>query len=123
MKPFDLEKAKAGHPVCTRDGRDVRIICFDRLSACSIVALIKTYDKEEHGVYYNSGKYYFDTESRFDLFMKSTKKTYWLNLFECYEYGSLRVSGKHFTKEEAIIKSEPSFGEKYLGSFSFEFDE
>lgn len=30
MKPFDLELAKAGHPVQTRDGRPVRIICYDR---------------------------------------------------------------------------------------------
>ena len=29
MKPFDLEKAKAGSPVCTRSGEKVRIICFD----------------------------------------------------------------------------------------------
>ena len=30
MKPFDLEAAKAGKPVCTRDGRKARINCFDR---------------------------------------------------------------------------------------------
>lgn len=30
FKPFDLEAAKAGKPVCTRDGRKVRIISFDR---------------------------------------------------------------------------------------------
>lgn len=29
LKPFDLEAAKAGKPVCTRDGRKARIICFD----------------------------------------------------------------------------------------------
>ena len=26
MKPFDLELAKQGYPVCTRDGREVRIV-------------------------------------------------------------------------------------------------
>lgn len=30
MKPFDLEAAKNGAPVCTRDGRKARIVCFDR---------------------------------------------------------------------------------------------
>lgn len=30
MKNFDLEKAKAGYPVRTRDGHETRIICFDR---------------------------------------------------------------------------------------------
>ena len=29
LKEFDLEAAKAGKPVCTRDGRKARIICFD----------------------------------------------------------------------------------------------
>ena len=29
MKPFDLEEAKAGKPVCTRDGRKVEIISFE----------------------------------------------------------------------------------------------
>ena len=29
LKPFDLEAAKAGKPVCMRDGRKARIICFD----------------------------------------------------------------------------------------------
>lgn len=30
LKEFDLEAAKAGKPVCTKDGRKARIICFDR---------------------------------------------------------------------------------------------
>lgn len=29
MKPFNLEEAKAGKPVCTRDGRRVEIISFE----------------------------------------------------------------------------------------------
>ena len=30
LKPFNLKAAKEGKPVCTRDGRKARIICFDR---------------------------------------------------------------------------------------------
>lgn len=29
MKPFDLEKAKAGAPVCTRNGYKAEILRFD----------------------------------------------------------------------------------------------
>lgn len=29
MKPFNLERAKAGDPVCTADGRPVEILKFD----------------------------------------------------------------------------------------------
>lgn len=40
LKPFDLEAAKQGKPVCTRDGRKARIICFDAKGNNPIVALI-----------------------------------------------------------------------------------
>ena len=41
MKPFNLELAKQGHPVVTRKGQPVRIICFDRKGVQPIVALIE----------------------------------------------------------------------------------
>lgn len=46
LKPFDLEAAKAGKPVCTRDGRKARIICFDAKCNKPIVALIYDCNKE-----------------------------------------------------------------------------
>ena len=50
MKPFDLEKAKAGARVCTRYGRDARIICFDRKSELDapIIALALNPDNTEN---------------------------------------------------------------------------
>ena len=80
MKPFNLEEAKAGKPVCTRDGRDVRIVCFDRLVDCSktgnsnIVFLVKERDFEKICVSYCSGNLVSFTENPLDLFMKSEKK-------------------------------------------------
>ena len=40
-KEFDLEAAKSGKPVCTRDGRKARIICFDKKGCTPIVGLIQ----------------------------------------------------------------------------------
>lgn len=40
LRPFDLEAAKAGKPVCTRDGRKVRIICFDRTTYDNYTTII-----------------------------------------------------------------------------------
>lgn len=45
LRPFDLEAAKAGAPVITRDGRPARIVCWDGESALagkqfSLVALL-----------------------------------------------------------------------------------
>ena len=58
MKPFDLEAAKAGKPVCTRDGRKARIISFDRKFlfkgvSYPIIALVEDTAKEETIYGYN----------------------------------------------------------------------
>lgn len=47
LKPFSLVDAKAGKPVCTRDGRRARIICFDYCGTSEyfpIIALVKYHD-------------------------------------------------------------------------------
>ena len=41
LKPFDLEAAKLGASVCTRNGNTVRLICFDKLGTFPLVGLIK----------------------------------------------------------------------------------
>lgn len=40
LTPFDIDKAKAGEPVITREGRPVKILCFDRKHNTPIVGLI-----------------------------------------------------------------------------------
>ena len=81
MKPFNLEEAKAGKPVCTRDGKDVRIICWDwkNPSSISIIALVKEEkDGESIQKYTKDGRYYADgSECDADLFMKPQKHEGW----------------------------------------------
>lgn len=74
LKKFDLEAAKAGKPVCTRDGRKARIICFDakRKDGENIIALIpsRRYPGFEYLVTYtNNGNYRGEHENGFDLMM------------------------------------------------------
>lgn len=83
MKPFDLEAAKAGKPVCTRDGRKARIICFDakRKDGKNIMALIpsKEYPEFEDLVAYpNNGNYHGGHENDGDLMMLPQKKEGWI---------------------------------------------
>lgn len=83
MKPFNLELAKAGHPVCTRDGHKVRIICFDRKdSNCPIIALLSDGSKETVSSYTTTGYYSKGQESQLDLMMVSEKKEGWINIYE-----------------------------------------
>ena len=83
MKPFDIEKAKAGAKVATRDGLPVRILCFDLAGKQPIGAAIKREDLdgkvgEVLNTYGGDGRYYTGTtqnkDSCLDLFMAPKKK-------------------------------------------------
>lgn len=66
LKPFDLEAAKAGKPVCTRDGRKARILCFDRFCCdeiSTIVACVLSKDgKDENVIIYSSDGFMVDKQ-------------------------------------------------------------
>lgn len=83
MKPFDIELAKAGAPVVTRDGRKARIICFDRktvLRPCEpLGALISISEGEERFACYKLDGVYRDLPgSDNDLFMAPKKEKRWV---------------------------------------------
>lgn len=103
MRPFNLEEAKAGKPVCTRDGRDGRIICFDRrANIYPIVALMDSVDKNSEIllVYTNKGFCYPDRITDNDLVMKPEKKEGWVNVYEHPDHESF-VGTKIFENEES----------------------
>lgn len=72
MKPFDLEEAKAGKPVCTRDGRKVEIISFEYpIKGYPILAKVFFgKDDYEKFTFTESGTFFVaDKESEADLMM------------------------------------------------------
>lgn len=111
LKPFDLEAAKAGKPVCTRDGRKARIICFDYkgdYNAYPILALISTINSrgvpsEIIAKYTEDGRYvkYNNVEYNEDLMMLPQKKEGWVNVYN--SLGVITFSHNPYdTKEEAM---------------------
>lgn len=68
---FDIEKAKKGAKLVTRNGEPVRIICLDRHRSCyPIVALIGGKEEERIEIYTSEGKHRADGEySCNDLFI------------------------------------------------------
>ena len=82
LKPFDIQKAREGKPVCTRDGRKARIICFDRRLfyknvSYPILALVECSDGEDDVCGYNEkGKVLIEdgAEYKDDLMMLPEKK-------------------------------------------------
>ena len=104
LKSFDIEAAKAGKPVCTRDGRKARTICFDRIDAKPILALVRLTDGKGEDVfdYFVSGKRLANAlESDLDLMMLPEKKEGWVNIDKGGS-GKITISSPYSTKEEAI---------------------
>lgn len=81
LKPFDLEAAKAGKPVCTRDGRPARIICFDRTGKFPVVALVEAKDRDDIYSYLNCGKDNESVEKEYDLMMLPEKEEGFINIY------------------------------------------
>ena len=99
LREFDLEAAKSGKAVCTRDGRKARIICFDVKSEMPIVALVESCNNVEVPIaYYNDGCIYSDEYNDDDLMMLPEKKEGWVNLYRDKE--SKRVYSGEFIFSE-----------------------
>ena len=83
LKPFNLEAAKAGKPICTRDGRKARIICFDmNIESYPILALINNGLFETAVNYNKEGKSVYCVENlKNDLMMLPEKKEGYVNLY------------------------------------------
>lgn len=114
MKPFNLEAAKAGKPVCTRDGRKARIICWDRIDStgCNlpIVALVQCEETEVLQLYHDDGK--CDVKADLDLMMLPEKKEGWVNVYKDSVYD---------TKDEALIGRSESRG--YIDTIKISWEE
>ena len=104
LKPFNLEKAKDGKPVCTRDGRKARIICFDFKSKQPIVAAISQNDGTERLAQYSEDGKYLGVGgdiNHLDLKMFPQKREGWVNVYN--SLGIITFShNPYYTKEEAL---------------------
>lgn len=118
LKEFDLEAAKAGKLVCTKDGRKARIICFDAENDKPIVALIYDCNRETVFQYLKNGRYFVDEISDYDLMMLPQKKEGWINLCK-NNHGDTLAVGVFPNREEAVSNCPPS----YLGTIKIEWEE
>lgn len=123
MKPFNLEAAKAGKPVCTRDGRKARIICFDAKCNKPIVALIYDCNKETVLQYLENGRFFVDQIDKYDLMMLPQKKEGWVNVYKSYNVGKKIpcMASIYPTKEEA--KKSSVVGFDYVDTVKIEWEE
>jgi hypothetical protein len=116
MKEFDLEKAKVGHPVCTRDGKEARILCFDRIGHHPIVALVKEAGDETIFSYNKKGRFSNDGRGCMcDLFMKAVKREAWINLYKDKESAWSVAFFSHINprNQECIYTIEGGLNRRY----------
>lgn len=118
FKPFDLEAAKAGKPVCTRDGRKARIICFDAKCNKPIVALIYDCNKETVLQYLENGRFFVDQIDKYDLMMFPQKKEGWVNIYKDFED---TVCCVYPTEKEALEDGETE--KDYITTIKIEWEE
>lgn len=109
FKPFDLEQAKAGKPVCTRDGRKARIICFDAktLGDYPIIALVENADNSIYeAAYYFSdkGEYLRGNIRNIDLVIPLEEHEGWVNIYR--NAGIVSARCIYNTREEAMESAE-----------------
>ena len=108
LKPFDLEAAKAGKPVYTRDGRKARIICFDAKGTFPIIALIDEKVEEFVLSYTADGKYSGEIAiCNKDLIMLSEEHYGWVNIHKDPNNETYWITPMIFsTTQEAKIKDK-----------------
>ena len=115
LKPFNLEAARSGKPVCTRNGRKARIICFDAKGNKPLIILSEIDGKEVILRYTEKGQsdnFHSPTPREDDLMMLPEKKEGWVNVYKDSVYD---------TKDEALIGRSESRG--YIDTIKINWSE
>lgn len=103
MKPFDLEAAKRGEPLITREGKTIEFV--GRSETKSGPKIICTIDScftshYDNGAYFEGGR-----EGRLDLFMAPKKRTVWVNIYK-------HMATWHETQEASNVPAHPIWGHR-----------
>lgn len=123
-KPFDLDAAKAGAPVVTRDGRPARIIYSEAKSIYNIIALVEDGGDERPISVATDGVNGLGPSNN-DLFMVSVKREGWVNLYKSEDCAAM--VGNRFiykTKHEAYNMIGTDANVKYyIATIKIEWEE
>ncbi len=105
MKQFDLQEylKNPKRKIVTYDGKDVRIICVNRIDEdYPVVALVREKYGEEVESYTENGEYVKNEKRNRNLFFAPEKKEGWINVYYGKDRYNTFVCNRIFaTKEEA----------------------
>lgn len=122
MKRFNLEEAKAGKPVVTRDGQPARIICWDRKKeGYPIIALIGV--EEDIASFTTDGRRFSYGEGHIDLFMAPEKMEGWMNIYKGSMVGKRREGGCFYSTKKEAIENKGILRPYYVTIIKIEWEE
>lgn len=118
MKPFNLEEALAGKPICTRKGLPARILDTNLKGRAQpiVVAILSRDGCEYVRSYAEDGKLFSTLETEDDLVMKSEKRVGWINI-----YTLSKTSGNIYKTRDEAIKNRSLAG--YVGTIQITWEE
>jgi hypothetical protein len=100
MEKFNLERALAGEPVITRDGREVtQLVKFDCINKYNLYGVVNGQIES-----FNIDGSWYQSSHNNDLFMKPKENAVWVNIYKDID-GRLYV-GRDSYCSEADAKSE-----------------
>lgn len=130
LKEFNLEQAKAGAPVCTRDGKPVEIVKFNRIcnGRYPIIALVTRYkeDPEQIACYYTlRGTFHGNgIPSKMDLMMRSSGRVGYINLFKSeYEDGLYSDGIIYHNEDVAKVNGARQIGHTYIKTVKIDLED
>lgn len=121
LKPFDIQKAREGKPVCTRDGRKARVLCYDfkQNEEYPILVAVENKDGKECALLYsNDGISEMYKSSNNELVMCPVKRTGYINI-----YDNNRVCKQIFETEGEAKIAGNSTPDKYIQTIKIEWEE
>lgn len=128
MRPFNLDEylKDPSKKVVTRDGKDARIICTDRLGDFPIIALLICKDDkgnpyEQINTYTTDGRYNICHEEKIDLFFAPEKKEGWINIYKDNHFGS--TSGYIIHSSDGEAKNMIGNKKDYITTIKIEWEE
>ncbi|WP_331694603.1 hypothetical protein [Pandoraea sputorum] len=123
-KPFDLEAAKAGAALITRDGRAARFVAYvpEEPHTFRVLAHVTG---ERHTMHFcDNGAFLSGEANRRDLFMAPVKRTVWVNLYGGERGDDVQVGQQvTYATQEAAAAQVCTYIGRYLGTFALEFTE
>lgn len=123
LKPFDIQKAREGKPVCTRDGRKARVLCYDfkQNEEYPIVVAVENKDGKECALLYsNDGISAMSKSSNNELVMFSEKKEGWVNV---YKKEQNRYVKGIFPSREIALNSISEKSREYIATIKMTWEE